>query len=69
MEHDMRGIVAFADALSSVDTSGTEPAAQAAPNGFALRADEVGKPLGRDELLAGVPEARDGFIRVPRVAE
>ncbi len=69
MEHDMRGIVAFADALSSVDASGVEPAAQTAPNGFALRADEVGKPLGRDELLADVPEARDGFIRVPRVAE
>ena len=69
MEEDMRGIVAFADALSCVDVSGVEPMAHAAPHENAFRADEIGKPLGRDELLAGAPEARGGFLRVPQVGE
>ncbi len=69
MEEEMKGIVAFADTLGDIDAQGVPPTAHAVPLTNVMREDEVMKPLEREALLAGAPEAFDGFFLVPRVVE
>jgi aspartyl-tRNA synthetase len=69
MREDMCGIVAFADTLSEIDLQGVEPCAHAAPLFNVMRADEIAPPMDRRALLGGAPQARDGYILVPRVVE
>ncbi len=69
MQEDMRGIVAFADTLSEIDTRGVEPTAHAAQLYNVMRADEIGTPMDQRTLLDGAPEAHGGFLLVPRVVE
>lgn len=69
MEEEMKGIVAFADTLGDIDAQGVPPTAHAVPLTNVMREDEVMKPLEREALLAGAPEAYDGFFLVPWVLE
>jgi len=69
MREDMCGIVAFADTLSEIDLQGVEPNAQAVSLFNVMREDEIEPPMDRLALLGGAPEARDGYMLVPRVVE
>jgi aspartyl-tRNA(Asn)/glutamyl-tRNA(Gln) amidotransferase subunit C len=62
-------ILAYADAVLQVDTTGVPPTATVVGRHVADRADEVRASLDRDEALASAPDpALDaGFFKVPRV--
>jgi aspartyl-tRNA(Asn)/glutamyl-tRNA(Gln) amidotransferase subunit C len=62
-------ILAYADEVQQIDTTGVPPTASIATRPAAGRADELRPPLDRDEALAAAPDAAldAGFFRVPRV--
>jgi aspartyl-tRNA(Asn)/glutamyl-tRNA(Gln) amidotransferase subunit C len=62
-------ILAYAEVVQQIDTTGVPPTASVVGGHAADRADEVRPCLDREEALAGAPDpARDaGFFRVPRV--
>ena len=65
-------ILAYAEEVQRVETSGVAPTAHLHASGGTDRADEVRPSLGRDAALANAPDAvadaADGFFfRVPRV--
>jgi aspartyl-tRNA(Asn)/glutamyl-tRNA(Gln) amidotransferase subunit C len=62
-------ILAYAEVVQQIDTSGVPPTASVGPHHAADRVDEVVASLDRDEVLAQAPDpAVDaGFFRVPRV--
>jgi aspartyl-tRNA(Asn)/glutamyl-tRNA(Gln) amidotransferase subunit C len=62
-------ILAYADEIRLVDTTGVAPTASTVTRHASDRADEVQPCLNRDEVLAGAPEADSvtGFFTVPRV--
>jgi aspartyl-tRNA(Asn)/glutamyl-tRNA(Gln) amidotransferase subunit C len=69
MESDLSDILAFADSLSDIDTTGIEPTAHAVPMFNVMREDEVGQPMDRQALLGGAPQSFGDYILVPRVVE
>jgi aspartyl-tRNA(Asn)/glutamyl-tRNA(Gln) amidotransferase subunit C len=62
-------ILAYADEIRQVNTTGVPPTASAVTRHASDRADEVRPSLDRDEALAGAPDAEiaGGFFTVPRV--
>jgi aspartyl-tRNA(Asn)/glutamyl-tRNA(Gln) amidotransferase subunit C len=62
-------ILAYAEVVQQLDTSGVPPTASVAARHASDRADEVRPSLDRNEVLAGAPDAAvdAGFFRVPRV--
>ena len=62
-------ILAYAEVVQQIDTTGVPPTASLFSAGAADRADEVQPCLGRDEVLAAAPDAAPdaGFFKVPRV--
>jgi aspartyl-tRNA(Asn)/glutamyl-tRNA(Gln) amidotransferase subunit C len=62
-------ILAYADELGQVDTSGVPPTAHVTAAGDTDRLDEVQPCLTRDEALANAPDASlaAGLFKVPRV--
>ena len=62
-------VLAYAEQIQDVDTTGVAPTSQTLPSGAALRADDLRPSLPRDAELANAPEAdRDaGLFKVPRV--
>ncbi|MCU1384352.1 MAG: gatC [Acidobacteria bacterium] len=62
-------ILAYAEVVQQIDTTGVPPTASVVVQHAVDRADEVRPSLDRDEVLAGAPDAaRDaGFFKVPRV--
>ncbi len=60
-------ILDHADDIEALDLDGVEPMAHPVPLANVLRADTVGEPLDRDEVLARAPVAEDGRFRVPPV--
>jgi aspartyl-tRNA(Asn)/glutamyl-tRNA(Gln) amidotransferase subunit C len=62
-------ILAYADQVQQVDTTGVAPTAHVLPRHEAERDDEVQPSLDRHEVLANAPDAAldAGFFRVPRV--
>ena len=62
-------ILAYADQVQQIDTTGVPPTASVVMRHAADRADETRPSLDRDEALANAPDpALDaGFFRVPRV--
>jgi aspartyl-tRNA(Asn)/glutamyl-tRNA(Gln) amidotransferase subunit C len=62
-------ILAYADAVQLVDTTGVVPTAHALVTETPWRGDEPVTPPGRDAMLANAPDAaRDaGLFRVPKV--
>ena len=62
-------ILAYAEVVQQIDTTGVPPTASVISGHAADRPDEVQPSLDRDVALAGAPDpALDGgFFRVPRV--
>ncbi len=62
-------ILAYADQLLRIDTTGIPPTAGIVTQHAADRPDETRPSLARDEALANAPEAARGagLFRVPRV--
>jgi len=62
-------ILAYADQLLRIDTTGIPPTAGIVTRHAADRPDETRPSLARDEALANAPEAAHGagLFRVPRV--
>jgi aspartyl-tRNA(Asn)/glutamyl-tRNA(Gln) amidotransferase subunit C len=62
-------ILAYADQVQQIDTSGVPPTAGVVPRPAADRADDVRPSLERDDALASAPDAAidAGLFRVPRV--
>lgn len=62
-------ILAYIDALARVDVEGVDEYQGETGRGVALREDVEGPTLERERILAGVPEARDGQVAVPKFKE
>jgi aspartyl-tRNA(Asn)/glutamyl-tRNA(Gln) amidotransferase subunit C len=62
-------ILAYAEIVQQIDTTGVPPTASVVSRHAADRADEVAASLDRDEVLAAAPDAAldAGFFKVPRV--
>ena len=62
-------ILAYADEVQRVDTTGVPPTASVVTRHAADRGDEVRSSLERDQALANAPDASRaaGFFKVPRV--
>jgi aspartyl-tRNA(Asn)/glutamyl-tRNA(Gln) amidotransferase subunit C len=62
-------ILAYAEQIREVDTSGVPPTSHVLTRHPAFRADEVRPSLPREEALANAPEADPaaGLFKVPRV--
>jgi aspartyl-tRNA(Asn)/glutamyl-tRNA(Gln) amidotransferase subunit C len=62
-------ILAYADEVRQIDTTGVAPTASLVSRGAMDRADELQPSLDRDEVLAQAPDAalEAGFFKVPRV--
>jgi aspartyl-tRNA(Asn)/glutamyl-tRNA(Gln) amidotransferase subunit C len=62
-------ILAYAEQLQQVDTTGVPPTASVLAQHPTDRADEVRPSLSKDEVLANAPDAaaEAGLFRVPRV--
>src|SRR6187399_1568794 len=65
----LSGVLDFAATLNDLDLEGCEPTAFAPPDA-PLREDVPdGRRLGVEDVMAGAPLGRDGFIIVPPVVE
>lgn len=62
----LEDILAWADSLQSLDTSGVPPMSQP-HEPKALRDDDPGPSLSRETVLDAAPDSADGLFRVPRV--
>ncbi len=62
-------IIAYADMIAGVDTSKVEPFLHAAASKNVFREDEPAPSLGAEAALAGAPQRKGDFFRVPRVFE
>lgn len=60
-------ILAYADEVRQIDTTGVPPTSHVLPRRSRERADEVQPSLPRDESLANAPESAAGLFKVPRV--
>ncbi len=60
-------IVAYAEQVLELDTTGVPPTAHLLGRQSADRPDEVRPPLERGQALANAPDAAAGLFRVPRV--
>ena len=62
-------ILAYAEVVQQIDTTGVPPTASVVARHTADRPDQVAPSLNREDALAGAPDpALDaGFFRVPRV--
>ena len=64
-------ILAYAEVVQQIDTTGVPPTASLVSRHAADRADELRPSLDRGEALAAAPDAAldAGFFKVPRVIE
>jgi aspartyl-tRNA(Asn)/glutamyl-tRNA(Gln) amidotransferase subunit C len=59
-------VLAYAESIQSLDTSGVEPMSHAVASGC-FRDDTPRDARLRGDALAAAPDAADGLFRVPRV--
>jgi aspartyl-tRNA(Asn)/glutamyl-tRNA(Gln) amidotransferase subunit C len=59
-------VLAYAESIQSLDTSGVEPMSHASGSGL-LREDRAQPSLDRETVLSQAPDAEAGLFRVPRV--
>jgi aspartyl-tRNA(Asn)/glutamyl-tRNA(Gln) amidotransferase subunit C len=62
-------ILEHAERVQALPTDGVEPTSHPLPMVNAFRPDEVTESLSRDDVLAGAPEAEDGYFRVPKILD
>ena len=67
MAGEIGNILTFVEQLQSVDITDTLPTDQVTGLEDVWRDDVVKPSLPRDQLLAGAPDQKDGFIKVKRV--
>jgi len=60
----LSAILAYADTLSEVDTSGIPPTPYVLPLENVMRADKPAASLSNEEALVNAPDSADGFFRV-----
>ena len=59
-------VLAYAESIQTLDTSGVEPMSHASGAGL-LREDRPQPSLDREKVLSEAPDADKGLFRVPRV--
>jgi aspartyl-tRNA(Asn)/glutamyl-tRNA(Gln) amidotransferase subunit C len=69
MSAELGGILAYIDALRTLDTAGVEPTSHAVPLVNVMREDANRPCLPQDTALANAPERSGDFFRVPRIIE
>jgi aspartyl-tRNA(Asn)/glutamyl-tRNA(Gln) amidotransferase subunit C len=62
-------ILEHAERIQALPTDGVEPTSHPLPMVNAFRPDEVTPSLNRDDVLAGAPDAEDGYFRVPKILD
>lgn len=67
MSEELGNILTFVEQLQKVDISGTPPTDQVTGLADVWRDDVVKPSLPREQLLAGAPHQKDGYIVVKRV--
>jgi aspartyl-tRNA(Asn)/glutamyl-tRNA(Gln) amidotransferase subunit C len=67
MADELGNILTFVEQLQNVDITGTLPTDQVTGLEDVWREDEVKPSPSRDQLLAGAPATKDGYIVVKRV--
>ena len=65
----LSGILGFMEQLNEVDVSGVEPMTSVTPMALPRREDVVSDGGIQDKVLANAPDAREGFLAVPKVVE
>ena len=66
---EVNAILAFVEALGSVDVAGVEPIASVLPMHMKKRADVVDDGGIVDDILANAPVREDNYFVVPKVVE
>jgi len=69
LTRNLRDIIAFADKLSGLDTTGMETTAHVMPIQNVFRDDILKESMDRELLLSSAPSVQDGCYFVPRVVE
>lgn len=69
LKNGMQNILALADQMLSVDTSGVEPVSNPLDASQQMRRDEVTEPDQRELFQSIAPATEDGLYLVPRVVE
>ena len=69
LAEDFSRILGFVEQLGEVDVEGVEPMVSVTPMRLPRRADAVTDGGRPDLVLAGAPDAREGFFVVPKVVE
>lgn len=62
-------ILAMAEMLQDVDTTGVEPTTHLGQVRNVFREDEVRPSMAKEKVLANAPHVQDGMFRVPRILE
>jgi aspartyl-tRNA(Asn)/glutamyl-tRNA(Gln) amidotransferase subunit C len=62
-------IIAYADQLNQLDTTGVAPTAHPLPVHNVFREDVPTEPLGAERVLANAPQAEAGCFALPKVLE
>lgn len=66
---EMENIIAFADKLNELDTTGVEPTAHVIPIQNVFRDDVVEPSYDREKILANAPSQEGGCFKVPKIVE
>lgn len=69
LQANMSEILAYADKLNELDTSGIEATTQVGEAGTPMREDLVTNQPRPDELLRNAPARVGNFFKVPRIIE
>lgn len=69
MEREMQDIIAFANQLNQVETTGIPVTAHVMPIENVFRQDVPNTVFMREELLENTPQKQDGYIFVPQIVE
>lgn len=65
----LSAILEYFERLRELDTEAIPPTATVLPLHNVVRADEVGPPFPREDILSNAPDAEDGCFQVPAVLE
>lgn len=65
----LSAILGYFAAIGRVDTEGVPPTAHPLPLANVFREDVPGVSWPVEQVLANVPDAHDGFLRVPKVLD
>ena len=69
LQGELNSILAFVEALSTVDVAGVEPMTSVMPMALRLRPDAVTDGEMAAAIVANAPMSEDQFFMVPKVVE